>query len=146
MQLLNVLRQYFPHHRLIAADFDQLPPPTLSKDTKHPVYGHPKSPTSTRSGPLHSANAPLVASKVSGETLDHDTYLIGDGSVDVFFSTDFPALKRAYCKRFDKASQQVSIVKSSNFMESFAEKEQTKTISGYNPLIKDYENTSFILS
>ena len=143
MQLMSVLKRCFPHHRLILNDFDQLPAPDLAKGR---ILNHPKSPTSLVDGPLNSANAPLVASKNGAETIDHDTYLIQDGSVDIYFPTDFSRLKRAYCKYFGKESEQVSIVKSRTFMQEFAELEETKTIFGYNPLVQDYENTTFFLS
>ncbi|EGZ11098.1 hypothetical protein PHYSODRAFT_318014 [Phytophthora sojae] len=67
MQLLNTLRTAFPKHHLIAADFDSLPAPNL--DDKSPIKAieHPLSPTATSSGTLFAGNAPLVASKVTGE-------------------------------------------------------------------------------
>lgn len=66
MQLLNTLRSSFPRHHMIAADFDSLPAPNL--DPKSPVKAlhHPLSMTSTSTGTLFAANAPLVASKTSG--------------------------------------------------------------------------------
>ncbi|RHY61958.1 hypothetical protein DYB30_002601 [Aphanomyces astaci] len=69
MQLLHTLRTSFPKHHLIAADFDELPAPSLDASSSHPLFHHPRSPTSTASGPLHAANAPLVASKTAGIVL-----------------------------------------------------------------------------
>ncbi|KAE8993047.1 hypothetical protein PR003_g22100 [Phytophthora rubi] len=146
MQLLNTLRTAFPKHHLIAADFDSLPAPNL--DDKSPIKAieHPLSPTATSSGTLFAGNAPLVASKVTGETKDHDTYLVQGGIADIFFATDFERLKKAYCSALQRKPDEVSVVKSSEFLKEFADVQKTKTITRYNPLLEDYSNTSFILS
>ncbi|GMF57782.1 unnamed protein product [Phytophthora fragariaefolia] len=67
MQLLNTLRTAFPKHHLIAADFDSLPAPNLEDKSPIKAIEHPLSPTATSSGTLFAGNAPLVASKVTGE-------------------------------------------------------------------------------
>ncbi|KAG6620787.1 putative S-adenosyl-L-methionine-dependent methyltransferase MidA [Phytophthora cinnamomi] len=146
MQLLNTLRTAFPKHHLIAADFDSLPAPNL--DDKSPIKAieHPLSPTATSSGTLFAGNAPLVASKVTGVTKDHDTYLVQGGIADIFFATDFERLKKAYCSALQRQPEEVSVVKSSEFLKEFADVQKTKTITRYNPLLEDYSNTSFILS
>ncbi|RHY34676.1 hypothetical protein DYB32_000757 [Aphanomyces invadans] len=134
MQLLNTLKTSFPKHHLIAADFDELPAPSLdAASATHQLYNHPRSPTSTASGSLHAANAPLVASKTAGVTFDHDTYLVEGGIADVFFSTDFIKLKHAYCQAHHRHSHEVSIVKSRAFLEKFADIAKTRTILGYAP-------------
>ncbi|EQC39186.1 hypothetical protein SDRG_03392 [Saprolegnia diclina VS20] len=146
MQLLHTLQKSFPKHHLIAADFDELPAPSLDKSATHQPYDHPRSATSTASGPLHAANAPLVASKTDGVTVDHDTYLVPGGIADIFFPTDFIKLKQAYCRKMELKEHEVSIVKSGAFLKEFGEVDKTRTILGYNPLVDDYANTSFILS
>ncbi|GLI61912.1 hypothetical protein VaNZ11_004435 [Volvox africanus] len=70
LELLHDLR---PNHSLIAADFDKLP------DVRLP-----------------GRNAPLVAQKVGGRNIDHDTLLIPWGTADIFFPTDFDALCALY--------------------------------------------------
>ncbi|KAG2497193.1 hypothetical protein HYH03_004782 [Edaphochlamys debaryana] len=70
MELLHALR---PNHSLIAADFDKLP------DVRLP-----------------GRNAPLVAEKVGGRNIDHDTLFVPWGSADIFFPTDFDALCALY--------------------------------------------------
>lgn len=67
MQLLNTLRSSFPRHHMIAADFDALPAPNLDPKSAVTALHHPLSMTSTSDGTLCAANAPLVASKTSGE-------------------------------------------------------------------------------
>ncbi|DAZ92553.1 TPA: hypothetical protein N0F65_012783 [Lagenidium giganteum] len=146
MQLLNTLQASFPSHHLIAADFDALPAPNLDKKSTIKALHHPLSTTATSSGSLCAGNAPLVASKTTGVTQDHDTYLVQGGIADIFFATDFARLKKAYCEKLGRASGEVSVVKSSTFLQEFADITKTKTLTGYNPLVQDYSNTSFILS
>ncbi|KAG3111107.1 hypothetical protein PI124_g11060 [Phytophthora idaei] len=146
MQLLNTLRTAFPKHHLIAADFDSLPAPNLDEKSPIKVIEHPLSTTATSSGTLFAGNAPLVASKVTGVTKDHDTYLVQGGIADIFFATDFDRLRKAYCSALQRQPDEVSVVKSSEFLKEFADVQKTKTITRYNPLLEDYSNTSFILS
>ncbi|KAI9918438.1 hypothetical protein PsorP6_011595 [Peronosclerospora sorghi] len=131
MQLLNTLRTVFPKHHLIAADFDSLPAPNLDDSSLVKAIEHPLSPTATSSGTLFASNAPLVASKVAGVTKDHDTYLVHGGISDIFFATDFNRLKKAYCSTLGRQPDEVSVVKSSEFLKEFADVKQTKTITGY---------------
>ncbi|TMW67067.1 hypothetical protein Poli38472_012183 [Pythium oligandrum] len=146
MQLLNTLRVSFPRHHLIAADFDELPAPSLNAKSPIKPLHHPLSPTATSEGTLCAGNAPLVASKTTGVTEDHDTYLVQGGVADIFFATDFARLKRAYCSVLNRKPEEVSVVKSASFLKEFGDVSKTKTLTGYNPLIQDYSNTSFILS
>ncbi|POM70918.1 Hypothetical protein PHPALM_12586 [Phytophthora palmivora] len=125
MQLLHTLRTAFPKHHLIAADFDSLPAPNLDEKSPIKAIEHPLSTTATSAGTLFAGNAPLVASKVTGVTKDHDTYLVQGGIADIFFATDFDRLKKAYCSALQR---------------------QAEEVRSYNPLLEDYSNTSFILS
>ncbi|KAF1775973.1 S-adenosyl-L-methionine-dependent methyltransferase [Phytophthora cactorum] len=145
MQLLNTLRTAFPKHHLIAADFDSLPAPNLDEKSPIKAIEHPLSTTATSSGTLFAGNAPLVASKVTGVTKDHDTYLVQGGIADIFFATDFDRLRKAYCSALQRQPDEVhrKIVR---VFEGFADVQKTKTITRYNPLLEDYSNTSFILS
>uniref|UniRef100_A0AAV1V4S6 Protein arginine methyltransferase NDUFAF7 n=1 Tax=Peronospora matthiolae TaxID=2874970 RepID=A0AAV1V4S6_9STRA len=146
MQLLNTLRTAFPKHHLIAADFDSLPAPDLGSESPIKAINHKLSSTATSSGTLFAGNAPLVASKVTGVTKDHDTYLVKGGIADIFFATDFARFKKAYCSSLQRHPDEVSITKSSAFLKEFADTQKTNTITRYNPLLEDYSNTSFILS
>jgi hypothetical protein len=133
IQLMHVLRDAFPRHRLLVADFDQLPPSNAPRDANLP-------------GALEGCiNAPIVSSQTSlGARADHASYLLKNQSADVFFATDFHALARAYqgiC-----AKSHVSVLKSSEFCRRYAAVAMTTTRSGYNPLLEDFANTRFMLS
>lgn len=127
MQLLHVLHTKFPKHQWIAADFDTLPSPSIKASAIHQPFHHSNSPTSLGTGPLHAANAPLVASKHEEGTIDHDTYLFTDGHADCFFATDFSKLQSAYSTL---CNQPARILKSSEFLSQYGNIQETKTITG----------------
>ena len=126
LQWLARIKAMFPVHRLFIADFDALPPPTLvSRD--------------------HAANAPLVAAP---DGRDRSSYLDAlDGSADIFFPTDFHWLSLAYTHLAIGTAESdlppPTVQKSSDFFRPFAL--PCRTISGYNPLLADFSNTSVFL-
>ena len=140
VQFLETLHHVFPKHRLIAADFDFLPAPELT--ASQILKGH-RVPGSI----LGVKNSPLVASKsVDAKATDHATYLVPEGTADIFFQTDFHSLKNAVSKITSRPRDQVLLYSSRDFLREHAQADQTRTKSGYNPMLQDYENTKFILS
>ena len=78
-----------------------------------------------------------------GGYLEYDTVLVEPGSCDIFFPTDFEALRHAHRRVCGRES---AVVKSRAFFETYANVGATATASGYNPLLEDYENTSFLVT
>jgi len=119
LQLFNTLHEMRPNHRLIAADFDQLPETAIE-----------------------GWQAPLVATTQDGKTVDHGTYLVEPGSADIFFPSDFDLLCSLY------GGHAAQHMKAKLFFESWAVGggRMTRTRNGYNPLLEDYSNTSFMVS
>ncbi|GAA6010662.1 hypothetical protein JCM11491_003015 [Sporobolomyces phaffii] len=72
LQLLEVLRDKFPNHRVLMSDFDKLP------------------------DAVRGVNAPVVQTRYQGETVPCTTYLVQPGFFDIFFPTDFEALREMY--------------------------------------------------
>ena len=138
LRFVELLHARFPRHRLIAADFDSLPPPDISLWRRWRARGE--------AGRLEGCrNAPLVASKdARGLTIDQTTYLVPIGSADIFFATDFAALQGAYAHV--TAGRSSTVMRSRDFLEKYAEHSFTRTRSGYNAMLEDYANTRFILS
>jgi len=136
-KFLDTLTCNFPNHKLIAADFDTLPPPEIST---YELYRTRNEPGAL----IGCKNAPLVASKnEKGDTVDHYTYLVELGLADIFFQTDFSALKSVYN---GMSQHQGDVVQSKDFLTEFGEYSYTATRSGYNPMLDDYYNTKFLLS
>jgi hypothetical protein len=135
LKLLETLHGARPNHRLVAADFDSLPGVTMA-----------------------GRNAPLVAAQADGgRTRDLPTYLAEVGSADVFFPTDFDALRAldAAARRTvstddgverSEKSARGEVLTTRAFMERWADVQATATRSGYNPLLQDFANTKFFLS
>lgn len=135
LKLLETLHGARPNHRLVAADFDSLPGVTMA-----------------------GRNAPLVAAQADGgRTRDLPTYLAEVGSADVFFPTDFEALRALDAAARRTVSMNDGVERSENsargevlstraFMERWADVQATATRSGYNPLLQDFANTKFFLS
>lgn len=106
MQLLNTLRQSFPKHHIIAADFDTLPPPKLDATSNVKAIDHPLSPTATSAGPLCAGNAPLVASKLTGRCRPDCQRprgkFVSDSCLMVFFCVLVQALRKTTTRIWSK--------------------------------------------
>mmetsp|Transcript_3237 Transcript_3237/g.8191 ORF Transcript_3237/g.8191 Transcript_3237/m.8191 type:complete len:456 (+) Transcript_3237:178-1545(+) len=131
LELFETLHRVRPNHRLLAADFSELPDVQIA-----------------------GRNAPLVSNTQGGSTIDHATYLVPKGSADIFFPTDFEALSRLYTMA--AASSDGSAPASSgavaseyhnvaDFMYTYADWKATSTMSGYNPLLEDFTNTMIFM-
>lgn len=121
LHLLHRICAARPNHLLIAADFDHLP------DVAVPGVG-----------------APLVASTVNGQTLDHSSYLVPQGTADIFFPTNFQLLHHLHqLANAHHGEVQGQIMKTKAFMQRYGDVTATCTKSGYNPLLEDFSNTSF---
>lgn len=124
LQLLETLHAAVPRHSLIAADFDALP------DIKLP-----------------GRNAPLVSGRGEGGSVqDYSSTLVPWGTADIFFPTDFDGLCQLYAAAAAQQTVQRQRLSSSHsstaeFMSAFGESKRTRTLSGFNPLLQDWQNT-----
>lgn len=122
LRLFDTLHSVRPNHHLVAADFDYLPETVIQ-----------------------GRNAPLVSSTLKGQAIDRPSYLVDPGTADIFFPSDFSYLTKLYneCSTLNRARH----CKARRFFEEWAPSmEATATRDGYNPLLLDYTNTSFLLS
>ncbi|KAK5673517.1 hypothetical protein QVD99_000957 [Batrachochytrium dendrobatidis] len=118
-KLIRLLKQYFPNHRLVVADFDQLPDSIAGVD------------------------APVVQTRYQGSMVACSTYLVQPGWFDIFFPTNFELLKRVYREVTGRDAQ---VMTQRKFLEENADLQKTRTRSGENPMLTFYENFKFILS
>ena len=132
-------------YHIIAADFDFLP------ETVIDGWG-----------------APLVSTTVGGAAKDHGTVLVPPGQADIFFPSNFELLgllfehSRACCCQVDRGGSRSSggemavassslprVTKAREFFKEWASQEDEKKRQcrdGYDPLLDDYSNTSFLLT
>lgn len=75
LSLLEILRDKFPRHRLLLTDFSSLP------DTVEDAY---------------KSTAPVVQTRYRGTMVPCSTYMVQPGYFDIFFPTDFEALRDMY--------------------------------------------------
>ncbi|KAL9934135.1 hypothetical protein V8E36_007217 [Tilletia maclaganii] len=80
LRFMEVLRDYFPRHRLIASDFDQLP------------------------DALEGVDAPVVQTRYKGTVVPVTTYCVLQGFFDIFFPTDFELMEDVYGVAMEQGS------------------------------------------
>lgn len=81
----------------------------------------------------------------SGTTKDFGSYLVPRGAADVFFPSDFGMLARLYAVAGKGGTRSISVQKSPDFLEKYADLAATRTITGYNPMVDDFQNTSVLI-
>lgn len=135
-KLFNGLNQHFPNHQMIFSDFHYLP------DT---IPGH---------------TAPVVQTRYQNTTVPCSTILLKKGLFDIFFPTNFSKLSQLISHLRTCSNQNQNQIKEKEpsnpkvlthtaFMRNWlssSDLQATQTRSGYNPLLQDYENVSFIVS
>ena len=140
VKLLKALEGYFPHHLLIAGDFSYLPFGDVEGSSKNLRLP----------GSLFGCkNAPIVSgvNSQTGQRQDFPSYILQGQNVDVFFQTDFGRLAKAYTTTVTGGSAEVKTTY--RFLDENVSNEDrmmTTTIAGYNPMLEDFENVSFLLA
>ncbi|KTW30702.1 hypothetical protein T552_00414 [Pneumocystis carinii B80] len=122
--LFDILRDYFPEHKLIISDFFSLP------------------------DSIQGLNAPIVQTRFSGMTVPCSTYLVKQGYFDIMFPTNFEILKSVYkatCLQPGE-NRHIEIYTHRRFLEHWADIEATKTISGENPMLDWFENVKILVT
>ncbi|CAN6629302.1 hypothetical protein TRVA0_012S00826 [Trichomonascus vanleenenianus] len=119
LEFLHVLKDKFPEHSILTSDFTHL--------------------DSTIAG----YNSPVVQTVLNKEMIPVSTYMVLQGFFDILFPTDFDLASQLYQKVTGK------VVKTSThreFMETWAELDETSTRTGENPLLSFYQNAAFMHS
>ncbi|GAA5992811.1 hypothetical protein JCM10908_001350 [Rhodotorula pacifica] len=160
LELLEILRDKFPNHRLLMSDFETLP------------------------DAIEGVNAPVVQTRYAGETVPCTTYLVQPGFFDIFFPTDFHAMAELYSlvmasessnstpsaslggddnlgyfsrstalargrtgtdsTAADVRRRALEVIDHAEFLEEWAEIDMTRTQDGTNPMVDSYQNAKFI--
>jgi hypothetical protein len=88
----------------------------------------------------------------SGRNIDFESYLLPPGTADVFFPTHFPWLEALWRESERRAhggsgAAKVSseVLSTAQFMNLYADTKRTKTMTAFNPLLDDFQNTAFFL-
>ena len=116
------LRQFmnvYPNSKLIVSDFDSLPGRTPGYDS------------------------PVVQTRYKGDTVNCSSILLKKGLFDIFFPVNFDLMTKMF-KSISK--NEVTTMKHRAFLKQYANVEKTCTRSGYNPMLEEFENVSFLLT
>ncbi|QKX54162.1 uncharacterized protein TRUGW13939_01246 [Talaromyces rugulosus] len=117
LQFFDILRDYFPAHRLLTSDFSSLP------------------------DAVPGFNAPVVQTRYQRRTVPVSTPFVHQGYFDIFFPTDFDVIEDVY----RAVTGKLTFVSShQDFMERWAYIEDTETQSGENPLLTWYKNAKVL--
>jgi hypothetical protein len=118
---LKRLMAQHPNKEFILSDFDYIP------------------------GAMPGINAPLVQRSEGNVTTAFKSYLDTEpGHCDIFYPTNFDSLRIMYYEL--SGGKVATAVRSKAFLKEFADYKQTRTRTGYNPILQDFINTKFFLS
>lgn len=117
LQFLEVLKDKFPEHRLLASDFTSLP---------NSIPGY---------------NSPVVQVLLQKKMIPVDTYMVLPGYFDILFPTDFDLAAALYTKIIGRVA---TVATHSSFLEQWAILEKTMTKEGDNPMLDFYQNAAFL--
>ena len=113
MQFFDILRDCFPAHRLVVADFDSL------EET------------------ISGMNAPVVQTRYQRRNVPVTTPYVQQGYFDIFFPTDFTVMEDIYRAITGKLTR---VLSHREFLQRWAHVEDTQTSNGENPMLSWYKN------
>lgn len=117
MQFFDILRLYFPAHRLILSDFNVLP------------------------DAIPGLNAPVVQTRYQRRNVQVTTPYVHQGYFDIFFPTDFALLEDIYRAITGKLTR---VTSHHDFLRNWADLHETQVRNGENPMLSWYKNASVI--
>lgn len=133
MEFFDILAKYFPQHRLVTSDFHSLPD-TIKGVNAPVVQTRYKRRTVAVTTPLVSP--PCIMNhlqKISDKQQVHQGYF------DLLFPTDFTVMEHVYQALTGKLTR---VLSHEEFLQRWADVEETETKSGENPLLTWYKNAS----
>jgi len=119
MQFFDILREYFPHHQLLASDFNALP------DT------------------VKGMNAPVVQTRYQRRTVPVSTPLVQQGYFDILFPTNFAVIEDVYRAMTGKLSR---VSSHQDFLRRWSDVEESQTRDGESPMLSWYKNASVLIT
>lgn len=148
MQMVEILCSLFPSHHMVLADFDHLPNQDLNMYSESSIHNQPIVQRKFEKS-IKMVNDPAFNKEYLSASFS--TYLVPKGSCDIFFETQFEDLQRVYahCRQSHGTSKGSTVMKMAQFVNRFLPAEdidKMTTASGYNPMLLDYANFSFLVS
>jgi len=119
MQFFDILREYFPHHQLLASDFNSLP------------------------DAVKGMNAPVVQTRYQRRTVPVSTPLVQQGYFDILFPTNFAVIEDIYRAMTGKLSR---VSSHQDFLRRWSDVEESQTRDGESPMLSWYKNASVLVT
>ncbi|KAI8461257.1 S-adenosyl-L-methionine-dependent methyltransferase [Phakopsora pachyrhizi] len=116
--LLKNIFKYFPNHKLIFSDFNELP------------------------NTIEGIEAPVVQTRLNGMVIPVTTYLVKQGSFDIFFPTNFENFRILYKNEYNLQHQDSNLIKNSI---NQTETDRTEILSKTSVSLKIYDHLNFFL-
>lgn len=144
MQFFDILHNYFPAHRLLASDFNQLstPVPGFNAPVVQTRYQRHMVPVTTPLVSLHSTTPQLPFADPWQLILTLPRQ-VHQGYFDIMFPTDFRVNEDMYRAITGKLTR---VLTQEDFLKRWAYVEDTRTRSGENPLLGWYKNASVMIT
>ena len=117
LQFFDILTTYFPAHRLVLSDFNELP----------------------KSDTVPGLNSPVVQTRYQRRNVQVQTPFVHQGFFDIFFPTDFAMMEDVYRAITGKLTR---VTTHRQFLDSWANVEETRVRNGENPMLMWYGNAS----
>ncbi|KAL8916147.1 MAG: hypothetical protein Q9208_008684 [Pyrenodesmia sp. 3 TL-2023] len=118
MQFFEMLREYFPQHQLVTSDFNDLPER------------------------ISGFGSPVVQTRFQRRTVPVTTPYVQQGYFDILFPVDFAVMEDIYQAITGKLTR---VMSHEEFLKRWAFVEETRTMSGENPMLSWYKNASVML-
>ncbi|KAF8456280.1 S-adenosyl-L-methionine-dependent methyltransferase [Terfezia claveryi] len=119
LTFFDVLREYFPEHRLVTSDFSRLP------------------------DAVEGWNAPVVQTRYKRETVPVGTIYVHQGYFDILFPTDWALTESLYRALTGKLTR---VMAHGEFVKRWCVLEEVTVRSGESPLVGWYQNANFMSS
>ncbi|KAL8757282.1 MAG: hypothetical protein Q9184_004247 [Pyrenodesmia sp. 2 TL-2023] len=141
MQFFEMLREYFPQHQLVTSDFNDLP-------ERISGFGSPVVQTrfQRRTVPVTTPYVrlqilPFFRNQKNGR-LGGNNPQVQQGYFDILFPVDFAVMEDVYQAITGKLTR---VMSHEEFLKRWAFVEETRTMSGENPMLSWYKNASVML-
>ncbi|KAI4286811.1 MAG: hypothetical protein L6R35_003935 [Caloplaca aegaea] len=118
MQFFETLKEFFPQHQLVTSDFNDLPER------------------------ISGFGSPVVQTRFRRRTIPVTTPYVQQGYFDILFPVDFAVMEDVYQAITGKLTR---VMSHKEFLKRWAYVEETKTMSGENPMLSWYKNASVML-
>ncbi len=138
MQFFDILRDYFPAHRLVVSDFSSLPEAIEGINAPVVQTRYQRRNVTVRT-PFVGPPSPFPLLSTPTYRFVYRQKQVHQGYFDIFFPTDFRVMEDIYRAITGKLTR---VLSQEEFLRRWAYVEDTTTRNRENPLLSWYKNAS----